>query len=59
MDEISTHESKIDRQLLTQALIGEKYPSPAKSSLEFIRNFARNFRISNCVNGRAQELILN
>lgn len=54
MDKTSTPDFKLEASLVEQALKKEKFPKPSVSSLEFIRNFARNFRV---VNGK--ELVLN
>ena len=59
MDKIFTQDPILTDDLLKKAMKDEKNPSPKKSSLEFIKNFARNFRICNGVEGRAQELLLN
>ena len=59
MDKIFTQDPIFTDALLKKAIKDEKFPSPKKSSLEFIKNFARNFRICNGVEGRAQELLLN
>lgn len=56
MDEIST---PITEQLVSMALKKDKYPSPSVSSLEFIKNFARNFRVQRGVDGNIGELVLN
>ena len=59
MDKTFTPDPVITDELLKKVFKEEKYPSPKKSSLEFVKNFARNFRICNGVEGRAQELLLN
>lgn len=59
MDDIFTQDSNFSENVLKQALCSEKLPSPSRSSLEFIRNFARNFRVCGSVEGRAQEFVLN
>lgn len=45
--------------LIRKALKKEKFPAPAVSSLEFIRNFARNFKVEKSVNGDLREFVLN
>ena len=59
MDETSTLKTKISEKLLERALKSEAFPKATEASLEFIRNFAANFRVCNSVDGRAQELLLN
>ena len=59
MDDIFTQDSILSENVLKQAVRAEEYPSPSRNSLEFIKNFARNFRICGNIEGRAQELILN
>ncbi len=59
MDDIFTQDSTLTEDVLRQAVRSEELPSPSESSLAFIRNFARNFCICNCIEGRAQELLLN
>ena len=52
MDKTSTPE--INGSVIKQALKKDKYPKPSVTSLEFLKNFARNFRV---INGK--ELVLN
>ncbi len=59
MDKTSTPELKIDGSVIRQALKKEKYPKPSISSLEFLKNFARNFRVQQGVDGDIRELVLN
>lgn len=59
MDNIFTHDSIFTDKLLDVAMHSEKFPSPSLSSLEFIKNFARNYRVCKDVEGRAGELQLN
>ena len=59
MDKTSTPEFKIDASVIRQALKCEKLPKPAVTSLEFIKNFARNFRIQRNVEGDIREMVLN
>lgn len=56
MDKTST---PITEQILAKALKKEKFPRPSVSSLEFIRNFARNFRVEKSVSGGMGEFVLN
>lgn len=59
MDKISTSDLKLTEKSLTSTIIKEQCPSPTAASLEFIKNFARNFKVYCDIDGRAQELILN
>lgn len=59
MDKTSTQEFKIDGSVLRQALKNEKFPKPCVASLEFIRNFARNFKVQKNIEGDIRELVLN
>ncbi len=56
MDKIST---PITEQLLVKVLKDEHYPEPSVASLEFIRNFARNFKVEKNLNAGVGELVLN
>ena len=56
MDKKST---RISEMLIRKALKKEKFPAPTVSSIEFIRNFARNFRVEKSVNGDLREFVLN
>ena len=59
MDETSTSKIKITEKIIECSLKGDSFPKAKEASLEFIRNFAANFRVSNVIEGRAKELILN
>ena len=59
MDKTSTQEFKIDGSVLRQALKNEKFPKPCVASLEFIKNFARNFKVQKNIEGNIRELVLN
>ncbi len=59
MDKTSTPEFKIDGSVIKQALRKEKFPGPGVSSLEFLKNFARNFRVQRGVEGEIREMVLN
>ena len=59
MDKTSTPEFKIDGSVIKQALKKEKFPRPSASSLEFLKNFARNFRVQRGIEGDVRELVLN
>ena len=59
MDKTSTPEFRIDGTVIRQALKNEKFPKPCVASLEFIKNFARNFKVQQGVEGDIRELVLN
>lgn len=59
MDKTSTTDFTLSENLIKKALKGELCPSPSKSSLEFIRNFARNFRVQANIDACNNELVLN
>ena len=59
MDKTSTLGFNIDGSVIKQALKKEKFPKPSISSLEFLRNFARNFRVQDGIEGDIRELVLN
>ncbi len=59
MDKTSTPDFKIDASVIKQALKKEKFPRPSVSSLEFIKNFARNFRVHGGIDGDIREMVLN
>lgn len=59
MDKISTSDLKLTEKLLKSAISKDLHHSPTAASLEFIKNFAHNFRVYCDVEGRASELILN
>ena len=59
MDKTSTSDFKIDGSVIRQALKKEKFPKPCVASLEFIKNFARNFKVQQGVEGDIRELVLN
>ena len=56
MDKTST---PITESVISKALKKEKFPLPSATSLEFIKNFARNFRIQRNVEGDIREMVLN
>ena len=56
MDKKST---QITESVISKALKKEKFPGPSVSSLEFIRNFARNFRVEKSINSDLREFVLN
>ena len=59
MDKTSTPGFNIDGSVIKQVLKKEKFPKPSISSLEFLRNFARNFRVQDGIEGDIRELVLN
>ena len=59
MDKTSTPELMIDATAIKQALKKEKFPKPSISSLEFLKNFARNFRVQQGIDGDIREMVLN
>ena len=59
MDKTSTPEFEINGSVIKQALKNEKFPKPSVSSLEFLKNFARNFRVQRGIEGDIREMILN
>ena len=59
MDKTSTTDFKIDGSVIRQALKNEKFPKPYVASLEFIKNFARNFKVQKNIEGNIRELVLN
>ena len=59
MDKTSTPEFKFDASVIRQALKTEKFPKPCVASLEFIKNFARNFKVQKNIEGDIRELVLN
>ena len=59
MDKTSTPEFKIDGTVIRQALKNERFPQPCTASLEFIKNFARNFKVQKNIEGNIRELVLN
>ena len=59
MDKTSTQELCLNDSLIEQALKKKKYPAPSASSLEFLKNFARNFKSLAGVEGEAKDFVLN
>lgn len=59
MDDVFTRNVKLTENIIEAAVKAENMPSPSVISLEFIKNFARNFRMTGGMDGRAQEFILN
>ena len=56
MDKKST---PVTESVIRKALKKEKFPRPSAASLEFLKNFARNFRVEKSVNGDIREFVLN
>lgn len=59
MDKNFTPDFNFQNSIISKALKGEAMPSPSVSSLEFIRNFARNFRVCRDDNGIVHDFVLN
>ena len=59
MDKTSTTDFTLSENLIKKALKGDLCPSPSKSSLEFIKNFARNYRAKQTADGIMIEYMLN
>lgn len=59
MDKISTPEFNIDGFVIRQALKTETFPKPSAISLEFLKNFARNFKVQKGFDGELGEYVLN
>jgi hypothetical protein len=59
MDKTSTSEFEISGSLIEKALKKEKYPKPSATSLAFLKNFARNFKVHRSVEGDIREMVLN
>lgn len=59
MDNKSTSKPELTDSLIEHALKKEKFPKPSASSLAFIRNFARNFRVQRGIDGDMREIVLN
>lgn len=59
MDKTSTPDFEISGAVIAQALKSEKFPKPSLSSLEFIKNFARNFKVQRNIEGEIREFVLN
>lgn len=56
MDKTST---PITEPVIRKALKKEKFPKPSAVTLEFIRNFARNFKVEKGIQGDVREFVLN
>ena len=59
MDKTSTPEFELSESVIKNALKIDFFPQPSVSSLEFIKNFARNFRVHKNIDGDIRELVLN
>ena len=59
MDKTSTPEFELSESVVRSALKINFFPRPSASSLEFIRNFARNFKVQKNVEGDIREIVLN
>lgn len=56
MDKTST---PITEPVIRKALKKEQFPKPSAVTLEFIRNFARNFKVEKGIQGDIREFVLN
>lgn len=56
MDKTST---TITEQVISKALKMEKFPKPSSVTMEFIKNFARNFKVEKSIQGDVREFVLN
>ena len=59
MDNIFTPKLKNIEQQVSAAMRNEISYSPKESTLEFIKNFARNFRVDKEADATIQDFILN
>ena len=59
MDKTSTQEFELSESVIKNAFKFDFFPQPSTSSLEFIKNFARNFRVIKNVDSSLQGFILN
>ena len=59
MDDLFTSELKIKEKELRSLFGDELRVSPKESTLDFIKNFARNFRVIKNVDSSLQGFILN
>jgi hypothetical protein len=59
MDKTSTPEFELSESVIKNALKIDFFPQPSVSSLEFIKNFARNFKVQKNIDGDIRELVLN
>ncbi len=59
MDELFTPELKINKKEICSLLGDELSVSPKESTIDFIKSFARNFRVARDVDNSLQGFILN
>lgn len=59
MDRNFTPDFNLQNSVISRALQGEKMPSPSVASMDFIRNFARNFRVCRSDSGIVHDFVLN
>ena len=59
MDKLFTPEKKIKEKELRSMFGDELCVSPKESTLDFIKNFARNFRVIKNVDSSLQGFVLN
>lgn len=59
MDKTSTSEFELTESVIKNAFKFGFFPQPSISSIEFIKNFARNFKVQKSVDGDIREVVLN
>jgi hypothetical protein len=59
MDKLFTSDLKLKEKELTSLFSDETRVSPKDSTLDFIKNFARNFRVVKNIDSSLQGFVLN
>ena len=59
MDNLFTHELKVSEKTIRASLRGESSLSPKESTLDFLKNFASNFRADRQAESSIQGFVLN
>lgn len=59
MDKTSTREFELSESVIKSAFKFDFFPQPSTSSLEFIKSFARNFKVQRNIEGDIREMVLN
>ena len=59
MDKTSTPEFELSESVIKNAFKFDFFPQPSTSSLEFIKNFAMNFKVQKNIDGDIREMVLN
>lgn len=59
MDSTFTPEFTLTEALLAKAMKKCEMPKPSTASLEFIKNFARNFRVEKRLENSFQGMVIN